>query len=197
MKKAFFAIISALAIVAPNCSTQAQQLAATGPKTKAMVASIYNFKMKDLSGKEFDFAKLRGKKVMIVNTASQCGFTPQYKDLELLYERFKDKNLVIVGFPANDFGAQEPGTNAEIATFCQKNYGVTFPMMEKSSVKGKNINPVYQYLTQKDLNGYKDSTVDWNFQKYLINEDGKLVMVVPSKVSPLDDSIIKWLTNKG
>ncbi|RZJ35416.1 MAG: glutathione peroxidase [Flavobacterium sp.] len=196
MKNAFFAIISALALVAPNCSTQAQKLTATGTKTKDMVASIYDFKVKDLSGKEFDFSKLRGKKVLIVNTASECGFTPQYKDLELLYERFKDKNLVIVGFPANDFGAQEPGTNAEIATFCQKNYGVTFPMMGKSSVKGKDMNPVYQYLTKKDLNGYKDSTVDWNFQKYLINENGKLVMVVPSKVSPLDDSIVNWVNKK-
>jgi len=155
--------------------------------------TIYQFKVQDLSGKEFDFATLKGKKIMIVNTASQCGLTPQYKELEALYKKYKSKNLVIVGFPANNFGAQEPGTNAEIATFCQKNYGVTFPMMSKISVKGKDMDKVYQFLTQKSKNGLQDSEVQWNFQKYLINEKGQLEKVISPQVLPTDASIVNWI----
>ena len=155
--------------------------------------TIYQFKVQDLSGKEFDFASLKGKKILIVNTASQCGLTPQYKELEALYKKYKSKNFVIVGFPANNFGAQEPGTNAEIATFCQKNYGVTFPMMSKISVKGKDIHKVYQFLTQKSKNGLKDSEVEWNFQKYLINEHGQVEKVISPQVLPTDASIVNWI----
>lgn len=155
--------------------------------------TIYQFKVKDLSGKEFDFASLKGKKIMIVNTASKCGYTPQYKDLEAIYEKYKSKNFIIIGFPANNFGAQEPGTNTEIATFCQKNYGVTFPMMSKISVKGKDMDKVYQFLTQKAKNGVQDSEVEWNFQKYLINEKGHLEKVIPTQVSPTDESILSWI----
>ena len=155
--------------------------------------TIYQFKVQDLSGKEFDFASLKGKKILMVNTASQCGLTPQYKELEALYKKYKSKNFVIVGFPANNFGAQEPGTNAEIATFCQKNYGVTFPMMSKISVKGKDIHKVYQFLTQKSKNGFKDSEVEWNFQKYLINEKGQLEKVISPQVLPTDASIVNWI----
>jgi glutathione peroxidase len=155
--------------------------------------TIYQFKVKDLSGKEFDFASLKGKKIMIVNTASKCGNTPQYKDLEAIYEKYKSKNFIIIGFPANNFGAQEPGTNTEIATFCQKNYGVTFPMMSKISVKGKDIDKVYQFLTQKAKNGVQDSEVEWNFQKYLINEKGQLEKVIAPQVSPTDASILSWI----
>jgi glutathione peroxidase len=155
--------------------------------------TIYQFIVKDLSGKEFDFASLKGKKIMIVNTASKCGYTPQYKDLEAIYEKYKSNNFIIIGFPANNFGAQEPGTNTEIATFCQKNYGVTFPMMSKISVKGKDMDKVYQFLTQKAKNGVQDSEVEWNFQKYLINEKGRLEKVIPTQVSPTDESILSWI----
>jgi len=155
--------------------------------------NIYQFKVEDLSGNTFDFATLKGKKVMIVNTASECGFTPQYKELEALYKEYQDKGFVIVGFPANNFGGQEPGTNAEIQTFCQKNYGVTFPMMSKVSVKGDDMCAVYQFLTEKAKNGVQDSKVEWNFQKYLINENGELVKFYLSKVKPMDEKIVSWV----
>ena len=130
---------------------------------------------------------------MIVNTASKCGLTPQYKDLEALYEQYKSKGFVIVGFPANNFAEQEPGTNQEIAAFCQKNYGVTFPMMEKVSVKGSDMAPIYQFLTQKSKNGLQDSEVEWNFQKYLINEKGELVKVISPRTLPTDAEIVNWI----
>lgn len=155
--------------------------------------SIYQFKVKDLSGGEFDFATLKGKKVIIVNTASECGLTPQYKDLETIYKQYKDSGLVIVGFPANNFGEQEPGTNAEISTFCEMNYGVTFPMMEKISVKGDDMHPLYQFLTEKSKNGVTDSDVQWNFQKYLIDENGELVKVISPKTLPTDPEIVNWI----
>ncbi len=157
------------------------------------IQTIYQFKVTDLSGKIFDFATLKGKKIMIVNTASKCGLTPQYKDLETLYKQYKDKSFVIVGFPANNFASQEPGSNEEIATFCQLNYGVTFPMMDKISVKGKDMHEVYQFLTQKAKNGLQDSTVSWNFQKYLLNEKGELEKVIEPKTLPTDKEIIDWL----
>lgn len=161
---------------------------------KAMTKeTIYQFKVTDLYGNVFDFASLKGKKVMIVNTASECGYTPQYKDLETIYKKYKDQNFVIIGFPADNFGGQEPGTNKEIAAFCKKNYGVTFPMMEKSSVSGKDMNKVYQFLTQKSKNGYENSEVKWNFQKYLINEKGELVKIYYSKTKPTDPEIIDWI----
>jgi glutathione peroxidase len=155
--------------------------------------TIYQFKVKDLSGKTFDFASLKGKKILVVNTASKCGYTPQYEQLEAIYKKYKGENFVIVGFPANNFGSQEPGTNAEIATFCKANYGVTFPMMSKISVKGSDMNEVYQFLTKKSKNGLKDSNVEWNFQKYLINEKGQLEQVYLSGVEPNDEKIINWI----
>jgi len=155
--------------------------------------SIHQFKVQDLSGKTFDFSTLKGKKILVVNTASKCGYTRQYEQLEAIYKKYKDDNFVIVGFPANNFGSQEPGTNAEIATFCKVNYGVTFPMMSKISVKGSDINEVYQFLTQKAKNGLKDSNVEWNFQKYLLNEKGELEQVYLSGVKPNDEKIINWI----
>ena len=157
---------------------------------------VYQFKVKDIHGDTFDFAQLKGKKIMIVNTASKCGLTPQYEKLELLYEKYKNKNFVIVGFPANDFMSQEPGTNDEIATFCERNYGVSFPMMNKISVKGKEMHPVYQFLTQKAKNGVADSEVEWNFQKYLLNENGQLDMIISPRTLPTDQQIIKWIEGK-
>jgi glutathione peroxidase len=159
----------------------------------AMSQSIYQFKVEDLSGKPFDFASLKGKKIMVVNTASKCGLTPQYKDLEAIYEKYKDQNFVIIGFPANNFASQEPGSNKEIATFCEMNYGVTFPMMSKISVKGKDMDPVYEFLTQKSKNGLQDSEVEWNFQKYLINEKGQLEKVISPQTLPTDASVVSWI----
>jgi glutathione peroxidase len=159
-------------------------------------SEFYNFKVKTLEGQTFDFATLKGKKVMIVNTASKCGNTPQYKDLEELYKKFGGDKFVIIGFPANNFGAQEPGTAAEIRTFCTQNYGVTFPMMAKISVKGDDMNPVYQWLTSKVKNGVMDSQVQWNFQKYLIDEKGNLVEVIVPKENPMSEKVTSWLTAK-
>lgn len=155
--------------------------------------TIYQFKVTDLYGDTFDFASLKGKKILVVNTASKCGLTPQYEDLEALYKTYKDYNFVIVGFPVNNFASQEPGTNEEIAQFCKENYGVSFPMMSKISVKGKDIHPVYQFLTQKEQNGLQDSEVEWNFQKYLINEKGVLEKVISPRTSPVDEEIIDWI----
>jgi len=151
--------------------------------------SIYDFKVAGLEGGTIDFSQFRGKKILIVNTASKCGFTPQYAELEKLYETYKDQ-LVIVGFPANNFLFQEPKGNKEIAEFCQKNYGVTFPMAAKISVKGKDMAPIYQWLTRKEYNQFGNTSVSWNFQKYLIDEQGKLVAVFPPKVKPLSDEIV-------
>ena len=161
--------------------------------SQQQVEDIYQFKVKTLSDEDFDFSTLKGKKVMIVNTASKCGLTPQYKDLQALYDTYKEENFVIVGFPANNFAKQEPGTNAEIAEFCQLNYGVNFPMMAKISVKGEDMHPLYQFLTQKVKNGFEDSEVSWNFQKYLIDEDGRLVKMIPPKTLPTDQSILDWI----
>jgi glutathione peroxidase len=155
--------------------------------------TIYQFKVKDIDGKTFDFATLKGKKIMIVNTASKCGLTPQYEQLEALYDKYKNKNFIIVGFPANDFMSQEPGSDKEIAQFCQLNYGVSFPMMSKISVKGKDMHPVYHFLTEKAKNGLEDNKVEWNFQKYLIDEKGHLVRVVSPRILPNDQSIVAWI----
>jgi glutathione peroxidase len=155
--------------------------------------TIYQYKVEDLSGNTFDFASLKGKKIMIVNTASKCGLTPQYEQLEGLYKEYASKGFVIVGFPANNFAAQEPGTNEEIAAFCKLNYGVTFPMMDKVSVKGDDMCEVYQFLTQKSKNGLQDSEVKWNFQKYLLNEKGELEKVIDPKTLPTDASIVNWI----
>jgi glutathione peroxidase len=161
----------------------------------ARVTSFYNFTVTSLDGKDYSFKQLIGKKVMIVNTASKCGFTPQYEQLELLYKEFGGDNFVIIGFPANNFLSQEPGTDAQIREFCDSRFGVTFPMMSKISVKGSDMHPLYKWLTDKKLNGVADSDVKWNFQKYLIDEKGVLVLVIPPKESPRSDQIIKWLKN--
>ena len=157
---------------------------------------LYNFKSTTLDGQNFDLSSLQGKKIMVVNTASKCGLTPQYALLEKLYEKYKDQNFVIIGFPANNFASQEPGTNAEIKTFCTQNYGVTFPMMSKISVKGADIDPLYAWLTSKTQNGVIDAPVQWNFQKFLINEKGQLADVAFPKELPDEEKIIKWIEGK-
>ena len=156
---------------------------------------FYDFKVKTLEGNDFDLSSLKGKKVMVVNVASKCGFTPQYKDLEEMSRKYEGE-LVIIGFPANNFANQEPGTASEIRQFCTKNYGVTFPLMEKISVKGDDMHPLYKWLTSKDKNGIMDSEVKWNFQKYLIDENGKLVDVLYSREKPESEKSMKWLTAK-
>lgn len=161
-----------------------------------MSNSIHQFTTNDLSGKEFDLGSLKGKKAMIVNTASKCGLTPQYKQLQAIYETYGSNGFVIVGFPANNFMAQEPGSDAEIADFCEANYGVSFPMMSKIDVVGEEMHPIYKFLTQKEKNGLMDSKVTWNFQKYLLNEEGILEKVIDPRTSPDDPEVIDWITSK-
>lgn len=192
MNKIAFLVCSAFFLM--GVQVQAQTSINKSKTEKVMgKETIYQFKVEDLSGNTFDFASLKGKKIMIVNTASKCGLTPQYKDLEAVYKEYKDKGFVIVGFPANNFASQEPGTNEEIQTFCQQNYGVTFPMMDKVSVKGDDMCEVYKFLTQKSKNGLQDSEVEWNFQKYLINEKGELVKVIKPKTLVTEPEVINWI----
>lgn len=192
MNRIVFLVCSAVFLMASQL--QAQKSINKSKTEKVMEKqTIYQFKVEDLSGNVFDFASLKGKKIMIVNTASKCGLTPQYKDLEAVYKEYKDKGFVIVGFPANNFASQEPGTNEEIQTFCQLNYGVTFPMMDKVSVKGDDMCEVYKFLTQKSKNGLQDSEVEWNFQKYLIDEKGELVKVIKPKTLVTEPEVINWI----
>ena len=157
--------------------------------------SIHQFKVADIYGNIFDFSQLKGKKVMIVNTASKCGLTYQYEALQKLYSQYKDLNFVIIGFPSNDFLWQEPGSNDEIIDFCEQNYGVTFPMMSKITVKGTKKHPIYQFLTQKSKNNYRDSRVTWNFQKYLINKEGRIEKSISPRTRPDSEEIVSWITD--
>ncbi len=180
-------VLFAGAVAMSACLTHAQE---------SPTMSFHQLKATDINGNPFDMARLAGHKVLVVNTASECGYTPQYKQLQELYEQYKDDGLVVIGFPSNDFGKQEPGNEEAIAAFCEKNYGVTFPMMAKVHTKGPDQSPVYAWLTRKDLNGKLDSEVKWNFQKYLIDEEGRLVTVLPSAQEPLSDPVINWVENK-
>ena len=155
--------------------------------------SVHQFVLTDLNGDTFNMSSLKGKKVMIVNTASKCGLTYQYEILEKMYNSYKSDNFVIVGFPANNFLWQEPGSNDQIESFCKENYGVTFPMMSKISVKGSSMHPIYKFLTSKERNGVLSSSVSWNFQKYLINEDGVLEKVISPRTKPKDPQIVDWI----
>jgi glutathione peroxidase len=155
--------------------------------------SFYDFTVKDISGEDFPLSQLKGKKVLVVNTASECGFTPQYDGLQALYEKYGGDDFMIIGFPANNFGKQEPGSNEEIASFCRLNYGVTFPMMSKISVKGDDQHPLYTWLTSESENGVEDSKVSWNFQKYMIDEEGLLVGHFAPTVKPGSKKLLKWI----
>ena len=189
--------LSLLLIVVVGCKKEKEEVT----KLQAIVVEselqdaeeIFQFQVTDLYGEDFDFSKLKGKKIMVVNTASECGLTPQYEGLQKLYDTYKDKNFVIVGFPANNFGGQEPGSDQQIAAFCKENYGVSFPMMSKISVKGSDMHEVYQFLTEKEKNGLQDSEVAWNFQKYLLNEQGQLEKVVSPQTLPTDAEIVNWI----
>ena len=158
--------------------------------------TLHDFTVETLEGETFDLGSLKGKKVMVVNVASKCGLTPQYEQLQAVYEKYGGEDFTIIGFPANNFLSQEPGTAKEIREFCTENYGVTFPIMAKISVKGDDMAPVYQWLTQKDQNGVLDSKVSWNFQKYLINENGELVEMMSPKTKPDSEEIINWIEGK-
>lgn len=160
--------------------------------TPAAHKSIYDFKVQALDGGTIDFASFKGKKILIVNTASKCGYTPQYEGLEALYKKMEGK-LVIVGFPANNFGGQEPGSNTEIKEFCKKNYGVTFPLAAKISVKGDDTAPIYKWLCNKSENGVLDAEIKWNFNKFLVDENGKLLYYFDSKVTPMSDELVSKL----
>ncbi len=159
----------------------------------AQDTNFYSFTVKTIDGEEISLAQFKGKKVLVVNVASKCGHTPQYEDLQKLYEEYGGDDFTIIGFPANNFLRQEPGTNEEIKEFCTVNYGVTFPMMAKISVKGKNIHPLYEWLTKEENNGVMDAKVSWNFQKFMIDENGELVDMVSPKRKPYDEKIIAWL----
>ncbi len=160
----------------------------------AQESNFYSFNVTTIDGEEISLEQFKGKKVLVVNTASKCGHTHQYEDLQKLYEQYGGDDFTIIGFPANNFLKQEPGTNEEIREFCTLNYGVTFPMMAKISVKGKHIHPLYTWLTIKENNGVMDAKVKWNFQKFMIDENGNLVGMASPKTNPLDEQIINWIT---
>lgn len=164
-------------------------LSITGLSLIPASMSIHQFTMTNIDGEEISLSDYKGKVMLIVNVASKCGLTPQYEDLQKLYDEKKTEGLVILGFPANNFMSQEPGTDDEIQSFCQKNYGVTFPMFSKISVKGDDIDPLYAFLTQKELNGVMDSNVKWNFQKYLLNKNGELVAMIPPSTTVLTTEV--------
>ncbi|WP_431357419.1 glutathione peroxidase [Hymenobacter nitidus] len=169
-------------------STPTSSMTTSAPETAAR-GSVYDFSVKTIDGKEVSLSQYKGKKLLIVNVASECGYTPQYKELEELYKKHGDR-VVVLGFPANNFGGQEPGSNEQIATFCEKNFGVTFPMFAKVSVKGDDTAPLYQFLADKTKNGAISDAPDWNFCKYLVNEQGQVVGFYPSKVKPMSDELV-------
>lgn len=174
------------------CSAPQKKNNITNPENiNQMTPSIHSLNYTSIDGTSIPMSTYKGKKILIVNTASECGFTPQYKQLQELYNTYNTK-LVIIGFPANDFGQQEPGENKDIQSFCEKNYGVTFPLSEKITVKGKGISPIYEWLTQKSQNGVMDAAIKWNFTKFLIDEDGRLLQQFDSQVSPLDEPILQY-----
>ena len=170
-----------------------QNMAKSRPESTEVVAgkNFYSFKMKGIDGKEIDFSQFKGKKIIVLNTASKCGYTPQYADWEKFHKANKD--VVILGFPANEFGGQEPGSNSEIASFCQVNYGVSFQMMEKVVVKGSGKCELYQWLTDKSQNGWNEKEPSWNFCKYIINEKGELANFFASGIKPTSPEFIEAL----
>lgn len=188
--------IIVLVVLLSGCTPKANNINQQTPKMESTTInnqqSIYDFKVEGLEGGTIDFATFKGKKILIVNTASECGYTPQYKELQSLYEQYKEK-LVIVGFPANNFGGQEPGSAAQIKAFCEKNYGVTFPMAAKVSVKGSDMAPLYKWLTSKEANGVLEAEIGWNFNKFLIDEKGHMVAYFPSKIKPMGEEITSKL----
>lgn len=158
--------------------------------------NFFSFTVTSIDGEKVSLSEFEGKKVLVVNVASKCGLTPQYEDLEALYEKYKDQNFVVIGFPANNFMGQEPGTDQEIKSFCTSKFNVSFPMMSKISVKGKDIAPLYKWLTKKAENGKFDAEVQWNFQKFMIDEKGNLVDFVGPRQKPNCEKITNWIEGK-
>ena len=185
-------LISACNSSAPSETVKSERLALNENVAKG----FHDFIVKDINGEEFAFSYLKGKRVLIVNTASKCGYTPQYEGLQALYAKYGGDNFTIIGFPCNQFMGQEPGSNEEIAAFCQKNYGVEFPMMDKIDVKGDDIHPVYDWLTDKELNGVDDASVSWNFNKFLIDAEGNWVAHYGSRTKPMDEEITQFASGK-
>lgn len=169
----------------------------TSSEVSSQTKNFHDFTVKTIDGKDLSLSTFKGKKVLVVNVASKCGFTPQYAQLQELYDKYRDKNFVIIGFPANNFLHQEPGTDEEIQQFCSLNYGVTFPMMAKISVKGNDIAPLYKWLTQKSENGKQNASIKWNFQKFLIDENGNWVDMLWPVTSPLSEKITNWIEKEG
>lgn len=192
MMKKILILLIAVGAVTIGCKNSNKDISKVDTTEKMNLKTIYDFKVESLDGNEINFADFKGKKILIVNTASECGFTPQYADLEKLSKDYAD-NLVVVGFPANNFGGQEPGSNKEIGAFCEKNFGVTFPMAAKVSVKGDDTAPIFKYLTEKELNGVKNTAILWNFTKFLIDENGHLIDSYISTTKPTSASITKYL----
>lgn len=182
-------LIAAAATVAAACTSPSAPNSQAMTETPAAAGTVYDFTVKTIDGKDVSLSQYKGKKLLIVNTASECGFTPQYKDLEALAKAHGDK-VTVLGFPANDFGGQEPGSNAEIATFCEKNYGVTFPMFAKVAVKGDDAAPLYKFLADKAKNGAVDDKPSWNFCKYLVDEKGHVVKYYNSRVNPMSPELL-------
>ena len=180
--------IIAAAILFASCAQAQKNPTMSTNETSLNAASVHSFSVRALDGSTINFADFKGKKILVVNTASECGYTPQYKELQALYEQYKTK-LVIVGFPTNNFGGQEPGSNTEIKTFCEKNYGVTFPMADKISVKGNDIAPIYKWLTSKAENGVLDAEIKWNFNKFLLDENGHIIAKFDSGTTPMSEEI--------
>ncbi len=193
MKKLIFFSLAGLLFSCTNSAQQKGSAAVTNAKNNQKITenmSFYDIKVNDINGQAYDFSQLKGKKVLLVNTASECGFTPQYADLEKLYKQYGGSNFIVIAVPSNDFGGQEPGSASDIKSFCSVKYGIEFPIMEKMVTKGTNQSPLYQWLTSKDKNGVKDSSVMWNFHKFFIDENGKLITDFSSSVSPLDARIV-------
>lgn len=196
-KLSFFSIAFICLMVMSSITTDVIAQANTGNQqvmssNDKAISTVHRFTVQTLDGQTFNLDQLRGKRILIVNTASACGFTPQYAQLQRLYARYGGDDFTILGFPSNDFGGQEPGSNAEIAAFCEKNYGVTFPMMAKISVKGEDQHPLFTWLTHKEQNGVKDADISWNFNKFLIDEQGNWIGAFDSNVEPTDPRIVTF-----
>lgn len=192
MKKILFSILSVLALGACNETGSKEQDSRALALAEPAQVKFHEFVVKDIAGEEFAFNQLKGKRVLIVNTASKCGYTPQYEGLQELYEQYGGENFTVIGFPCNQFMNQEPGSNSEIASFCKKNYGVSFPIMDKIKVKGDDQHPVYSWLCDKELNGKDDAKVSWNFNKFLVDENGNWVAHYGSRTKPMDEEIVAF-----
>lgn len=196
MKKFLLPLLSLVLISACNSPAESETKSQKFALAEPAASSFHDFVVTDLNGEKFAFSSLKGKRVLIVNTASKCGFTPQYEGLQELYEKFGGESFTIIGFPCNQFMNQEPGDNEEIASFCKKNYGVSFPMMDKIDVKGDEQHPVYKWLCEEELNGKDDASVSWNFNKFLVDAEGNWVAHYGSRTEPMDEEIVAFASGK-